>query len=81
MKITEFALTSCFDTYLDYYVHFKFSYGDGNHGDFSMPHYDELIEILEYRFEPAFSEGCFPENISFENYIMDNQGDWFSLED
>lgn len=79
MKITEFALSVCLDEYVEDYVHIKFTYGDGNYGDYSMPHYDEIQDILEYRFEPNSCEGKY-EKVTLEDIIMDNQGDWFSLE-
>ena len=79
MKITKFRLKHCLDPYLDYYVNIVFEYGDGNHGDETVPHYDEIYDIIGYDFEPADSEGSFP-TLNLENVIMDNQGDWIELD-
>lgn len=80
MKITKFRLSVCLDEYIDDFVHITFEYGDGNHGDDNMPHYDEIWDILDYKFEPTICEGRYP-TLNLESVIMNNQGDWIDLED
>jgi|DEB3_MinimDraft_2_1074329.scaffolds.fasta_scaffold66231_2 5-carboxymethyl-2-hydroxymuconate isomerase len=80
MKITKFRLSVCLDEYIDDFVHITFEYGDGNYGDDTMPHYDEIWDILDYKFEPAICEGRYP-TLNLEKVIMNNQGDWIDIED
>ena len=56
MKIKQFAVSCPINIELDYFVHIKFSYGDGNYGDDMMPHQNEIIDIIDYKFEPAHLE-------------------------
>jgi len=79
MKITKFRLRHCLDPYLEHYVNIVFSYGDGNYGDESMPHRDELYDIYGYDFEPTFCEGIY-ENLNLENLLLDNEDEWVELD-
>jgi len=79
MRISKFRLKHCLDPYLEYYVNIVFEYGDGNYGDDSMPHYDEIWDIIGYDFEPKDCEGVYP-TLKLENVIMNNQGDWIELD-
>jgi hypothetical protein len=80
MKLTKFKADICFDPQNDYWVNFIFTYGDGNYGDSTMPHEDEIWEIHESTFSPPYSEKHWPENYTFENLLMDHEGDWQEIE-
>ena len=82
MKIKQFAVSCPINIELDYFVHIKFSYGDGNYGDDMMPHQDEIIDIIDYKFEPAHLEET--STLDYDGLIAlcyDYEHQWQSLED
>lgn len=82
MKIKTFAVSCPINIELDYFVHIKFSYGDGNHGDDMMPHQDEIIDIIDYKFEPAHLEET--SALDYDGLVAlcyDYEHEWQSLED
>lgn len=82
MKITKFKVSVPLDIERDYFVHIEFLYGDGNYGDYELPHSDELIEITDWEFEPTgIDEMREYSALDLEALVMDFEHEWINLED